>query len=80
MSDKFGLSPNPNTGLESQLQEILKSLNKINQTLAALFPNAATAVTTSFTNGTFAAMPTQYEAMLTVTIAGVAYKIPMVKV
>lgn len=79
MSETGALSANKNTGIEAQLQEILVALNRVNQTLAAVFPGAATAVTTSFTNGTFAAMPTQYEAMLTVTMNGVTYKIPMVK-
>jgi hypothetical protein len=71
---------NQNVGIESQLLEILRAINGLDETIEAKFPDASASVTTSYTNGTFAAMPTQYEAMLTVTIGGTAYKIPMVKV
>lgn len=67
------------TGLQKTVQELVLALNRTNVILDTLFPTADATVSTTYTNGTFAAMPTQYEAMLVVTVAGVVYKIPMVK-
>lgn len=62
--------------LFAAMQNAVTAINALNQTLAAAFPQADAAVTSTATGGG-ATLPANPEAFLTVTVSGESYKIPL---
>jgi hypothetical protein len=62
--------------LFSAVQQAVQAINTLNQTLAAAFPQADAAVTHSATAGGDT-LPANPSGFLTITLDGVAYKVPL---
>lgn len=62
--------------LFTSLQQAVQAINTLNQTLAATFPQADAAITHTATAGGDT-LPADPSGFLSITLNGVAYKVPL---
>ena len=68
--------PDNQVELVSTIQQLVQAVNNLNQTINAVLPQASDSISHSATGGADA-LPANPSGFLLISVAGVAYKIPL---